>query len=168
MNNRALELLKQSEGCRLTAYKDSVGVYTIGYGATYYSNYQKVKEGDVISQEEADRLLLFHIEEFDKAVKRLLSDVCLPSQCIDALVVLVFNIGITAFAKSTLYKKIKEDKNNLDVIEKEWLRWCYANKTKLKGLEIRRQKEFELYKQGILSQYTKTEIYDKFHKCNLK
>ena len=168
MNNRALELLKQSEGCRLTAYKDSVGVYTIGYGATYYSNYQKVKEGDVISQAEADRLLLFHIDEFDKAVKRLCYDVCLPQQCIDALVVLVFNIGITAFAKSTLYKRIKENKNNLEVIEKEWLRWVYANGKKLKGLETRRKKEYELYKQGILSQFTQKEQEQLFHKCYLK
>lgn len=168
MNNRALELLKESEGCRLQAYKDSADIWTIGYGATYYENYKKVQEGDMISQEGAERLLLFHIDETDKAVKRLVFDVCLPQQCIDALVVLVFNIGITAFAKSTLYKKIKENKSNLDAIEKEWNRWVYSNGKKLKGLEVRRKKEFELYKQGILNLYTKTEIYDKFHKCNMK
>lgn len=168
MIKKALDLLKESEGCRLTAYADSGNVWTIGYGGTYYQNYQKVKEGDTITQEEAEKLLLFHIEEHEKAVKRILYDVCLPSQCIDAITVLVFNIGITAFNKSTLYKKIKANKNDLEGIKTEWNKWVKCNGKTLNGLVIRRAKEYEIYEQGILKQFTKAEQEKFFHKCNMK
>lgn len=49
----ALEQLKIDEGCRLTAYQDTVGVWTIGYGHT-----GGVKKGDKITQKEAEELLL--------------------------------------------------------------------------------------------------------------
>ncbi len=51
--NIALEQLKIDEGCRLKAYQDTVGVWTIGYGHT-----GGVKKGDVITQKEAEDLLL--------------------------------------------------------------------------------------------------------------
>ena len=34
ISNTGLELIKRFEGCRLKAYQDSVGVWTIGYGQT--------------------------------------------------------------------------------------------------------------------------------------
>ena len=49
----ATEQLKIDEGCRLTAYQDTVGVWTIGYGHT-----GGVKKGDKITQKDADDLLL--------------------------------------------------------------------------------------------------------------
>lgn len=163
-----LKILKEFEGFRSEAYICSGGEVTLGYGCLYDTNYKKFKMGDTITQEEANDLLLFHIGEFEKALNIALKDIPLPQNCKDAITILVFNIGITAFLKSTLYKEIQKDKNNLEAIQKQWLRWCYANGKKLKGLENRRKKEFNLYKQGVLGQYTKTEIYDKYHKCNLK
>lgn len=165
MLEKNVEILKQLEGCELTAYKCSAGVDSIGYGATYYQNYQKVQPGDVITQEEADELLLFHIGEFEKAINIAFENLPLPQDSRDALVIFCFNVGITAFLKSTLYKKIKEDKNNLSEIERQFNRWIYANGKVLKGLQNRRKKEYQLYEKGILSQYSKSEI---FHKCNLK
>lgn len=49
----ATEQLKIDEGCRLNAYQDTVGVWTIGYGHT-----GGVKKGDKITQKEAEDLLL--------------------------------------------------------------------------------------------------------------
>lgn len=49
----AVEQLKIDEGCRLNAYQDTVGVWTIGYGHT-----GGVKKGDKITQKDADDLLL--------------------------------------------------------------------------------------------------------------
>lgn len=168
MIKKALDLLKESEGCKLKAYADSGNIWTIGYGATYYQNYQKVKEGDTITQEEAEQLLLFHVAEFEKSVRLILDNLVLPDGCVDALVVLAFNIGSAALMKSTLMKKIKADKNDLYSIEKEWNKWVKCNGKTLPGLVKRRKREFEIYKENILKQYTKTEIYDKYHKCNLK
>lgn len=168
MIEKNIELLKKFEGFRSEAYICSGGEVTLGYGCLYDTNYKKFKLGDTITQEEAEQLLLFHVAEFEKPLNIALKDIPLPQNCKDAITILVYNIGITAFLKSTLYKEIQKDKNNLEAIKKQWLRWCYANGKKLKGLENRRKKEFNLYKQGVLGQYTKTEIYDKYHKCNLK
>ena len=167
MIEKNVELLKQYEGCELKAYVDSANVVTIGYGATYYQNYQKIKMGDVITQEQANELLLFHIQEFEKGLKIALKEIPLPQNSKDAITILSYNIGITAFLKSTLFKEIQKDKNNLEAIKKQWLRWCYADGKKLKGLENRRIKEYELYEKGILSQYTQKEQSEIF-KCNLK
>lgn len=168
MIEKNVELLKQFEGCELKAYVCSGGEITIGWGSTYYQNYQKIKMGDTITQAEADKLLLFHISEFEKGLKIALKEIPLPQNCKDAITILVYNIGITAFLKSTLYKEIQKDKNNLEAIKKQWLRWCYANGKKLKGLEKRRRAEYELYEKGILSQYTHKEKEQLFHKCDLK
>ena len=52
ISNKGIELIKQFEGCRLKAYQDSVGVWTIGYGHT-----ESVEEGMEVSQHQADIML---------------------------------------------------------------------------------------------------------------
>lgn len=165
MTKEGFELLKQYEGCSLIAYKCPSDVWTIGYGSTYYLDNSKVQEGDKINMDLANKMLKHTVEDFEKSIHYILDGLYLPEQCISALVCFVYNIGITAFVKSSLLKRIKEDKNNLTVIEKEFKRWIFSNGIKLKGLEKRRQAEYNLYEKGILSQYSKSEI---FHKCNLK
>lgn len=44
-NQKGINLIKECEGCRLTSYKDSVGVWTIGYGHT-----TNVRQGDKITR----------------------------------------------------------------------------------------------------------------------
>lgn len=168
MTKEGFELLKQYEGCSLIAYKCPSDVWTIGYGSTYYLDNSKVQEGDKINMDLANKMLKHTVEDFEKSIHYILDGLYLPEQCISALVCFAYNIGITAFVKSSLLKRIKEDKNNLTVIEKEFLRWVFCNGIKLKGLENRRKKEFELYKEGILRQYTQKEKEQLFHKCNLK
>jgi lysozyme len=165
MTKEGFELIKNFEGCSLIAYQCPAKIWTIGYGSTYYLDNSKVQEGDKINMDLANKMLKHTVEDFEKSVHYLLNGLYLPEICIDALVCLSYNIGITAFAKSSLLKRIKEDKNNLTVIEKEFKRWIFCRGVKLKGLEKRRQAEYELYEKGILSQYSKSEI---FHKCNLK
>jgi lysozyme len=165
MKKNTLSLLKEFEGCSLVAYKCSAGYYTIGYGNRFYLDGTEVKENDKIDFGLAEQLLINTVADFEKQVKLLLDNLYLPEQCISALVCLSYNIGITAFAKSSLLKRIKENKNNLTLIEQEFKRWIFCKGVKLKGLEKRRQAEYELYEKGILSQYSKSEI---FHKCHLK
>lgn len=163
-----LNILKSFESCVLQAYQDSANVWTIGWGATYYSNYQKVKQGDVISQQQADELLKFHVKEFETSVRYLLDGLYLPTKCVDGLVIFAYNCGTTALAKSTLFRKIKENKSDLDTIHKEWIRWNKSGGKVLKGLTRRREAEFEIYKDGILSMYPPKEREELFHKCDLK
>ena len=60
LGERGTEILKYFEGCKLTAYQDSVGVWTIGYGHT-----KGVFDGMTITQEEAEQMLLTELEEYE-------------------------------------------------------------------------------------------------------
>jgi len=61
----ALPLVKDFEGCRLSAYPDpetGAEPWTIGWGSTTYDDGARVKQGDRISQELADALLAGRLE----------------------------------------------------------------------------------------------------------
>lgn len=61
----ARQLITEFEGFAVKAYPDPLSggaPWTIGFGATQYSNGQPVKEGDVITLEQADALLQDEIE----------------------------------------------------------------------------------------------------------
>lgn len=170
MTIEGIELIKKYEGCKLKAYRCPAGVLTIGYGNTTYLNGNKVKEGDIISQEEADALFKDTVDKFEQQVKMILGDTLkaiLPESSISALVSFAYNVGITAFAKSTLLRIIKDNKNNLKDIEIQFKRWNKANGKVLEGLVKRRKEEFEMYKNGVLSQYSNAER-EKIFKCNYK
>ena len=66
ISQEGLSLIKKFEGCELEAYKCAAGVWTIGYGST-----KGVKEGDTITQEEADELLLHEMEEYEGYINEL-------------------------------------------------------------------------------------------------
>lgn len=174
MTLEGYELIKHFEGCRLKAYRCPAGVWTIGYGSTRYTNGDKVKEGDRITQEEANALFQKTVDEFEHQVKLILGDelkTILHPHSISALVSFAYNVGITAFAKSTLLRIIRENKNNLKDIEIQFKRWNKANGKILEGLVKRRNAEFALYKKGVLSQYSKQEqekIFSSQFKCNYK
>jgi GH24 family phage-related lysozyme (muramidase) len=60
----AIALIKEFEGCELSAYDDGVGIWTIGYGATFYQDGSKVKRGDSLLRGDAEDLLEFHLQKF--------------------------------------------------------------------------------------------------------
>ena len=63
MNERGIKLIKEFEGCRLTAYKCSAGVWTIGYGHT-----ENVRSGMKITSLQAEKLLRQDLVKFETAV----------------------------------------------------------------------------------------------------
>ena len=163
MTEKGKAMIRQFEGCRLVAYKCPAGYWSVGYGNRYYADGTPVQEGDKIDQETANRLLDITIDKFEKQVRLLLGDallVTLPKEAIDPLISFSFNVGTGAFAKSTLLKKIKENKLNFDGIEAEFMKWNKAGGKVLSGLTKRRKAEFEMYKEAVLSQYTKVECYE--------
>jgi len=133
-------LIKSFEGCRLDAYKCSAGVPTIGYGNTYYPNGDKVRMGDTITLEEARDLFDDLIVRYERIVESKLK-VDVKQNQFDALVSHTYNTGGSA----TLFKLVnmKADKDKI----KDWFttRYITANGKRLKGLVIRRQKEWDLY-----------------------
>lgn len=127
----------------LTAYQDSVGVWTIGIGSTYYENNARVKKGDKISEERARELFTSILPIYENAVSGTIKKALTQNQ-FDALVSLVYNIGGTAFAKSTIARKINI--NPLDAsIAYEFSRWNKAGGRVLAGLTRRRKAESDLY-----------------------
>lgn len=136
-----IELLKQFEGCRLTAYQDSVGVWTIGFGTT-----TGVKEGQTISQIKAEEYLRFDLAIFEKAVTESLK-VPVNQNQFDALVSFTYNVGVSAFRSSTLLNLINE-KTDKKVVAAEFSKWVKAGNQTLPGLVSRRKAESELFLKG--------------------
>lgn len=152
-----LELIKAFEGCKLTAYKCPAGVWTIGYGFTTYMDGSAVKKGDRITQADADIMLQKKIDEFRSQVVRIVPGT-LPAGAVDALTSFAYNCGVGALNRSTLLKKIKANKLDLKGIKAEFLRWNKANGKELAGLTNRRVKEYDMYADAVLNQYTRYEL----------
>ena len=131
------KILKFFEGCRLTAYQDSVGVWTIGYGHT-----KGVYDGMTITQEEAEQMLLTELEEYEGYVEKYVT-VPLTQNQFDALVVWVYNLGPTNFRNSTLLKELNS--GNYTAAGKEITRWNKAGGKVLAGLVKRREAEAQLF-----------------------
>jgi lysozyme len=142
-------LIKAFESClrpigggRFTAYRDPVGVLTIGWGHTNHHGRQ-FKYGDVWTQAECDAEFLKDMARFEAAVKRLVK-VPLRQSTFDALVSFSFNVGEGNLGKSTLLKRVNAGK--FEEAADEFLRWNKAGGRVLKGLTRRRRSERLLFK----------------------
>jgi len=137
INEAGLELIKEFEGCILSAYKDPVGIWTIGYGHT-----KDVHRGDMITEAEAETLLIEDLKIFEKSILELV-DVFLTSNQFSALCSFVYNIGVEAFRKSTMRKKLND--RNYDGAAEEFGKWIHAGGRILQGLVRRREAEKKLF-----------------------
>jgi lysozyme len=143
INQITIELLKRFEGCKLTAYKDSGGVWTIGYGTTAAAGVGiDPHEGMTITQDQAEVLLHKTIDGFAKKVSSLIT-INVTSNEFAACLLLSYNIGIDAFAKSTLLKHLNAGKK--DLAAAEFKKWNHDNGKVVKGLTKRRAAEAELF-----------------------
>lgn len=138
ISKAGLDLITSIEQLRLTAYRDAVGVWTIGYGHTRWA-----VEGMQISAAKALEWLAGDVAEAEAAINRLVT-VPLEQHQFDALVSFVFNVGVGAFKTSTILRLINDRADSM-AIGAEFLRWVYAKGKKLAGLETRRRKERLLY-----------------------
>ncbi|MGJ0505593.1 MAG: lysozyme [Methylocystis sp.] len=100
-------LLIQREGFKTRAYRDSVGVLTIGVGHTSAAGAPAVSPGMTISKSEVDAILSRDLSQFENAVEGAVNAPLTQGQ-FDALVSLCFNIGIGAFQKSTVARRLNE------------------------------------------------------------
>lgn len=137
LSRTGLELIKSFEGLRTKAYRCPAGVWTIGYGSTG----RHVREGQIITPERAEELLRGDLMRFEEAVRRY----ALPATQgqYDAMVGLAFNIGITAFARSTLVRRHRAGDH--EGAADEFLKWNKAGGRVRPGLVRRRAAERRLY-----------------------
>lgn len=139
-SQQGIDFIKRHEALRLTAYKDAVGVWTIGYGHT-----STAKQGMIITEAEAERLLKLDLKTAEDEINK--HSLPLKQYQFDALTSFVFNVGIGSFRRSTLLKRLKMDVNHPDIIN-QFNRWVYGGGKILKGLVKRRREEANLYITG--------------------
>lgn len=133
ISNEGLDLIRAHEGCRFSAYQDSVGVWTIGYGHT-----RGVKEGDTCTQAQADEWLKLDVLVAEQCVMQAVT-VPLTQGEFDALVSFTFNLGCRALKNSTLLKMLND--SNYDGAAAEFSKWNHAGGVVLAGLTARREAE---------------------------
>lgn len=130
--------ITQREGNELTAYRDSVGILTIGVGHTSAAGLPTVKAGMKITAAESDEILSHDLKTFEKGVRDAVK-VSLGQNEFDALVSLAFNIGVGAFSGSTLVKKLNA--GDRAGAAAQFGVWVKAGGRTIKGLVTRREAE---------------------------
>lgn len=133
-----IALIKQHEGCVLSTYRCPANKCTIGYGHTG----NDVKPGMTITADRAEELLRHDLTVAEAAIARLVT-VPLSQPQHDAIASLIFNIGVPAFAKSTMLKLI--NRKDFTKAADEFARWSHVNGVLLPGLLKRRKAEMTLF-----------------------
>lgn len=161
MNNfttskQGLELIMFYEGCVLTAYQDSVGIWTIGYGHTGHDVYP----GLSISKSRAIELLSQDLKGFERLVNQNVTSNINQHQ-FDALVSFIYNVGpgqtgvkdglirLKSGTNSTLLRDVNTGR--YDSAAKDFLVWNRAGGVVLNGLTKRRTSESILFSSGYLN-----------------
>lgn len=128
--------LISEEGFSPKAYIPIPGdVWTLGFGST-----NNVKQGDTITPVKGVQRAMSDVQKFEGALKQCVT-VDLHQYEYDAYVSLAYNIGPSAFCKSTLVKKLNQRDYNGAC--REILRWNKSKGRVIKGLVLRREREYQ-------------------------
>jgi GH24 family phage-related lysozyme (muramidase) len=137
ISQNGINLIKEFEGCKLTAYDDGTGTSTIGYGHT-----KGVKMDDIITQERAEELLKEDLIEYEGYVQALINNGIIEfpinQNQFDALTSFCMNLG-----ESNLMMLVKNRTAN--IVADKILLYNHANGEVWEGLTRRRQAERELF-----------------------
>lgn len=134
------QIIQDSEGLRLEAYRCPAGRWTIGYGHT-----GDVSEGDRITRHQAEAILEYDLQTFEAGVGKLAPKA--NQNQFSAMVSLAFNIGLGAFAKSGVLKAHLAGQHLNAAVE--FGRWTRGGGKVLPGLVTRRAREAALYLEAI-------------------
>lgn len=135
-----LHLTEQFEGCKLEAYQDSRGIWTIGYGHT-----AGVHAGATCTQQQAEQWLAEDIAWAASEVNKLVH-VLLTQAEFDALVDFVFNCGAGNFDHSTLLALV--NKGDMKDAANEFEKWDRSGGKVVAGLLRRRDAERVMFLTG--------------------
>lgn len=133
ISENGLNLIKSFEGCRLTAYTDAVGVWTIGWGHT-----GGVYAGQTITQVQADQLLKDDLKVYENKVMKYDDLYGWNQNEFDALVSFAYNIG-------SIDQLTANGTRSLDTIASKILEYNKAGGKVLAGLTRRRIAEQGLF-----------------------
>ena len=138
--------LVQFEGLKLTAYKDSAAIWTIGIGTIKYPDGTPVKKGDTCTTEQAYEYAKHDSLTMQRELNAMVKNV--NQNQFDALLLLAYNIGTTGLRNSTVLKRVKNNPAD-PLIKDAWVMWNKAKvngvMTAIPGLTNRRVAEYTLY-----------------------
>lgn len=138
-SSKCADFIKSFEACRLKAYLPTPDdVPTIGWGSTG----PDIRLGMTWTQAQADARFAADLAKFGAKVSELLHGRTSQSQ-FDAMVSLAYNIGVKAFAGSTVLRK--HNAGDYDGAAAAFLMWSKQNGKTLNGLLRRRKAESEMY-----------------------
>ena len=132
----AEDLCKEFEGCKLYAYQDIAGVWTIGWGHTGHD----VAENLTWTQQEADDALSADLARARQQLLEVSPEV--TGGTLEALTDFVFNLGIGNYRTSTLCQQVNA--NDLEGAKQSILSWDHSGGKVIPGLLRRRQTEAAL------------------------
>lgn len=136
INKAGVDLVKRFEGCRLSAYLCPASRWTLGFGHT-----RDVREGQTITQHQADVILESDLEIYESTVRRLAPNATENQTA--ALTSFAFNLGTAALERSTLLKKFLA--GDTAGAADEFGKWVFAGGKRLPGLVSRRSAERDLF-----------------------
>ena len=136
INKEGIDLIKSFEGCVLHTYDDGFGNLTIGWGHCSSDVYK----GQVLTQKEADDLLLKDVERFEDNVNKYVNTYKFNQNEYNALVSFAYNLG--SVDELLKYGNLKKE----DICDRMLL-YCHANGEVVEGLEKRRKEEVKMFKK---------------------
>lgn len=142
-SDHGIAFIKRWEGVRLKAYRCSANVLTIGVGHTAAMGDPKPVDGMKITDAEAEAILRRDLGSIERDVEKAVT-VHVNQRQFDTLVSFVFNVGIGAFRKSTLLKKLNASR--YDEVPSELMKWTRAGGRVVQGLVNRRKAEADLWR----------------------
>jgi lysozyme len=142
-SDKGVALIKAHEGLRLNAYLCPAKVWTIGYGHTSAAGDPAVRQGMKITRPEADTILRRDLAMFERGVSRRVK-VPLTQNQFDALVSFAFNVGLGAFERSTLLRRLNAGQHQ--AVPAELMKWTKGGGRELPGLVNRRRDEAGLWR----------------------
>lgn len=143
INKAAIDLIKSFEGCELEAYRDPVGVWTIGYGLTTDAlPGVTVGAGMTITQKQADEYLHAVLKRFAEKILPGFTRQPTENQ-FGAFLSLAYNIGFGGFLKSTALRRFNEGDFEGAAEALQWFN--KAGGKVLRGLVRRRAAEAALF-----------------------
>lgn len=168
-SNNCLKLIKTEEGL-INPYSDGLyhayhgradkpGVWTIGWGVTWYPNGKSVREGDKGDQNDIEQWLLWHVDRVADMVTAHLGKLTLTQNQFDTLVDIAYNIGPEGIISSTLFRKLlispfdasiasfEMDAHGIPLVASgEFMKWVYSNGKVVDDLIWRRYRDANLYR----------------------
>ena len=142
-SDAGIAFIKRWEGVRLKAYVCSAGVWTIGVGHTAAMGDPKPVAGMKITDAEAEQILRRDLAITEAQVETAVK-VSLSQRQFDTLVSFVFNVGIGAFRKSTLLKRLNQ--GDYKSVPSELMKWTRAGGKVVQGLVNRRKAEADMWR----------------------